>query len=72
MDHQGCAQAQGNAWAHICWQEEPWSGQGPQVPPHHRRLSTCSLEETQHPAAAPLSLNSYWVGEDSTYKFFEV
>lgn len=56
MDHKGCAQAQGNAWAHVSRQEEPWSGQGPQVPPHHRWFSPCGLEETQHSAAAPLPL----------------
>uniref|UniRef100_A0A9J7YDB8 Ribosomal protein L15 n=1 Tax=Cyprinus carpio carpio TaxID=630221 RepID=A0A9J7YDB8_CYPCA len=58
MDHQGCAQAQGDAWAHVCRQEEPWFGQGPQVPPHHRRLPARGLEETQHPAAAPLPLDN--------------
>lgn len=56
MDHKGCAQAQRDAWPDICRQEEPRPGQGPQVPSDHRRLPPCSLEEAQHPAAAPLSL----------------
>uniref|UniRef100_A0AAQ4QK57 Ribosomal protein L15 n=1 Tax=Gasterosteus aculeatus aculeatus TaxID=481459 RepID=A0AAQ4QK57_GASAC len=56
MDHEGCAQAQGDAWPDLRRKEEPRPGQGPQVPPDHRRLSPCCLEEAQHPAAAPLSL----------------
>lgn len=56
MDHKGCAQAQRDAWPDICRKEEPWPGQGPQVPSDHWRLPPCSLEEAQHPAAAPLSL----------------
>lgn len=56
MDHKGCAQAQRDAWPDICRKEEPRPGQGPQVPSDHRRLPPCSLEEAQHPAAAPLSL----------------
>merc|ERR1711915_3208 len=56
MDHKGCAQAQRDAWPDICRKEEPRPGQGPQVPPDHRRLSSRCLEEAQHPAAAPLSL----------------
>ncbi|KAJ1101924.1 hypothetical protein NDU88_006987, partial [Pleurodeles waltl] len=31
--------------------------QGTQVPPHHRRLPSRRLEETQHPAAPSLPLN---------------
>lgn len=56
MDHKGCAQAQRDAWPDLCRKEEPRPGQGPQVPPDHRWLPPRRLEETQHPAAAPLSL----------------
>lgn len=56
MDHKGCAQAQRDARPDICRKEEPRPGQGPQVPSDHRRLPPCCLEEAQHPAAAPLSL----------------
>lgn len=56
MDHKACAQAQRDARPDICRKEEPWPGQGPQVPPDHRRLPSRCLEEAQHPAAAPLPL----------------
>uniref|UniRef100_A0AAY5F1E6 Ribosomal protein L15 n=1 Tax=Electrophorus electricus TaxID=8005 RepID=A0AAY5F1E6_ELEEL len=46
----------GDARSHVRWQEEPWPGQGPQVPPHDWWLPPCSLEASQHPAAAPLPL----------------
>lgn len=56
VDHKGGAQAQGDARPDLGGQEEPRPGQGPQVPPDHRRLPPRRLEEAQHPAAAPLSL----------------
>lgn len=56
MDHKACAQAQRDARPDICRKEEPRPGQGPQVPPDHRRLPPRCLEEAQHPAAAPLPL----------------
>lgn len=56
MDHKACAQAQRDARADIRGKEEPRPGQGPQVPPDHRRLPPRCLEEAQHPAAAPLPL----------------
>lgn len=56
MDHKACAQAQRDARPDVCRKEEPRPGQGPQVPPDHRRLPSRCLEEAQHPAAAPLPL----------------
>lgn len=56
VDHKGGAQAPGDARPDLCRKEEPRPGQGPQVPPDHRRLPPRRLEEAQHPAAAPLSL----------------
>lgn len=56
VDHKACAQAQRDARPDVCRKEEPRPGQGPQVPPDHRRLPSRCLEEAQHPAAAPLPL----------------
>lgn len=56
MDHQASPQTQRDAWADICWQEEPWPRQGPQVPSHHWWFTPCRLETTQYLAASPLPL----------------
>lgn len=82
VDHKGGAQAPGDARPDLGRQEEPRPGQGPQVPPDHRRLPPRRLEEAQHPAAAPLSLegardlyihkiNILFMVKNSTPSFFQ-